>query len=205
MSIFIEGLLSGLLLACSLGPIFIALTQTSLEKGIKPGMTVGSGIWFSDILIVYLAYKFINKIQFTIESPSFIFWMGISGAIILILFGAVLLFKKPKLEYENIKIKKSDYLGFWLKGFLVNTLNPFTLVFWTGVISTYMIGRKTNDGQMLLLLTTIISVIVLSDMFKVLLAHSLKKFLTPKHINLISNVSGIILIVFGLFWAYKVY
>lgn len=205
MSIIIEGLLSGLLLACSLGPIFIALTQTSLEKGIKPGMTVGSGIWFSDILIVYLIYKFINTIHSTIENPAFIFWMGISGAVILILFGITLLIKKPKLEYRDIKIKKSDYLGFWLKGFLVNTLNPFTIVFWPGVISTYMIGRKVTDTQLLLVLTTIISVIILSDMLKVFLANSLKAFLTPKHINMIANISGVILIFFGLFWAYKVY
>ncbi len=205
MSIFIEGLLSGLLLACSLGPIFIALTQTSLEKGIKPGMTVGSGIWLSDILIVFLMYKFLHKIQSTIESPSFNFWMGLSGGIILIIFGAALLIKKPKLEYENIKIKKSDYFAFWLKGFLVNTVNPFTFIFWMGIISTYMIGRKVTDTQIMILLTTIIVVIILSDIFKVLLAHGLKKFLTPSHINTIANLSGIILIIFGLFLGYKTY
>ena len=205
MSIFIEGLLSGLLLACSLGPIFIALTQTSLEKGIKPGITVGLGIWVSDILIVALMYKFLNKIQPTIESSSFNFWMGLSGAIILILFGVALLIKKPKLEYGNIKIKKSDYLGFWLKGFLVNTVNPFTFIFWMGIISTYMIGRKVGDTQIMILLTTIISVIIISDSIKVYLANALKKFLTPDHINKIATLSGIILIIFGLFLGYKTY
>jgi len=205
MSIFIEGLLSGLLLACSLGPIFIALTQTSLEKGIKPGMTVGSGIWFSDILIVFLMYKFLNTIQSTIESPSFNFWMGLSGAIILIIFGAVLLIKKPQLKYEDIKIKNSDYFGFWLKGFLVNTVNPFTFIFWMGIISTYMIGRKVSDAQILILLTTIIAVIIISDMGKVFLANGLKKFLTPIHIHKIATLSGIILIGFGLFLGYKTY
>ena len=73
MGIFIEGLVLGMLLAVSLGPIFIALTQTSLEKGIKPGLTVGSGIWVSDFIIVYLVYKFINTIKSTIESDFFMF------------------------------------------------------------------------------------------------------------------------------------
>lgn len=204
MSIFIEGLLSGLLLACSLGPIFIALTQTSLEKGIKPGITVGVGIWFSDIIIVLLMYKFLNTIKSTIESDTFHFWMGLSGAIILLIFGIALLLKKPVLNYEDIKIKKSDYLSFWLKGFLVNTINPFTFIFWMGIISTYMIGRQVSGSQLTILLTTIIAVIILSDTFKVYLAHFLKKWLTPRHIDKISNFSGILLIIFGLFLGYKV-
>jgi len=202
--IFIEGLLSGLLLAVSLGPIFIALTQTSLEKGIKPGLVVGTGIWVSDIAIVWLLYHFIYTIKNTIESRTFIFWMGLSGALVLMVFGIALLVKKPKLAYDNIKLSKSDYFGFWLRGFLVNTINPFTFVFWIGIISSYMIGRHSSGEQMAILLSTILSVIIISDTFKVLLANFLRRWLNDSHVNTISNVSGAILIVFGLFLAYKV-
>jgi threonine/homoserine/homoserine lactone efflux protein len=203
MSFFIEGLLSGLLLAVSLGPIFIALTQTSLEKGVYPGLTVGAGIWFSDILIVYLLYRFIHNIKSTIESPAFMFWMGLSGGIVLIVFGIALLFKKPKLNYEKIRNKKSDFLGFWMKGFIVNTANPFTFVFWIGIISTYMIGRNTESTHLFILLGTILAVIILSDAAKVYLANFLRKWLTHDHINTVTNISGIILILFGLFLGYK--
>lgn len=204
MSLILEGLTFGLLLAASLGPIFIALTQTSIEKGTIPGLTVGLGIWISDILIVVLLYKFVDSIKSTIESPSFNFWMGISGALVLFLFGAILLIKKPSLEYSNLKFSRSDYAGFWLKGFLINTINPFTFVFWMGVISTYVIGRKMGAGDLWILLSTIIIVIILSDTAKVYLAHFLKKWLTPKHINMVANISGIILIIFGIFLAYTV-
>ena len=203
MGIFIEGLVLGMLLAVSLGPIFIALTQTSLEKGIKPGLTVGSGIWVSDFIIVYLVYKFINTIKSTIESDFFMFWMGISGALVLLAFGIGLLIKKPELNYDNIKIKKLDYLGFWLKGFLVNTINPFTFVFWIGIISSYLIGKQSSSGEMFILLGTILTVIILSDSFKVILANWLRQWLNERHVNLISNISGIILILFGLFLVYR--
>ena len=203
MTLFLEGLLAGLLLAVSLGPIFIALTQTSLEKGIKPGLTVGSGIWFSDIIIVYLLYKFVYIIKDTIESESFIFWMGLSGAIVLFAFGIVLLIKKPDMNYDTVKLKRTDYVGFWLKGFLVNTVNPFTFVFWIGIISTYLIGRGISDSQLLMLLSTIIAVIVLSDTAKVYLANSLRQWLNDEHINKVTNLSGVILILFGIFLALK--
>ena len=204
MTYLVEGLLSGALLAASMGPIFIALTQTSLEKGVKPGLTVGSGIWFSDIAIVLLLYKFIYTIRSTIESPSFILWMGLSGAIVLLAFGIVLLIKKPELKFGTISLSKTDYMGFWLKGFLVNTINPFTFVFWIGIISSYMIGRNSTGRQMLILLSTIIGVIIISDCCKVFLANFLRKKLNSHHVQTISHVSGAILIVFGLFLAYKV-
>lgn len=202
MTYFIEGLLSGLFLAASLGPIFIALTQTSLEKGIKPGLTVGSGIWISDFAIVFILYKFIYSIKSTIESEAFHFWMGISGGIVLLGFGLVLLIKKPELTYGSVHIKRSDYWGFWLKGFLVNTVNPFTFVFWIGIISSYMIGRNSSPQQMAILLGTILSVIIISDSAKVLLAHFLRKWLNDNHVNIISNVSGVLLIVFGVYLAF---
>jgi threonine/homoserine/homoserine lactone efflux protein len=203
MGFFIEGLLSGLLLAISMGPIFIALTQTSLEKGIRPGLTVGSGIWISDIAIVIILHRFIYGIKSTIESDSFIFWMGLSGAIILFCFGIVLLIKKPSMEYNSFKIKSTDYLGFWLKGFLVNTVNPFTFIFWVGIISTYMIGREASDTQMAILLVTILTVIIISDSFKVLLADFLRQWLNAHHVRMVSRISGIFLILFGIFLAIK--
>ena len=47
-----EGILYGLTLTILLGPIFVALTQTGIEKGITAGILVGSGIWISDIVII---------------------------------------------------------------------------------------------------------------------------------------------------------
>lgn len=204
MSFVLEGLIFGLLLAVSLGPIFIALTQTSIEKGIRPGLTVGLGIWISDFIFIYVFYFFIKSIEKTIESEFFTFWMGLSGAIVLLGFGIGLLIKKPELEYKKIKFSIKNYFGFWLKGFLVNTINPFTFVFWMGVISTYIIGRQISGFESLLFLGTILLVIILSDSGKVILAHFLKKWLTPQHINWVSNISGVILIGFGLFLAWRV-
>ncbi len=200
----IEGLVFGLGLAVSLGPIFIALTQTSIEKGILPGMTVGMGIWVSDFIILAVFYKFIYEIKDHVEGESFKFWLGISGVIILVGFGLYLIMRAPVLDYTTQKHSYKSYIGFWLKGFLINTINPFTFFFWMGVISTYVIGRDLTVEGHLVLLSTILTVIILSDTGKVFLADKLKNQLTPEHINKISNFSGAILLVFGLFLGYQV-
>ncbi|NNE27399.1 MAG: LysE family transporter [Saprospiraceae bacterium] len=204
MTLILEGIMLGCLLAVSLGPIFIALTQTSIEKGILPGLTVGSGIWISDFIFVYVFYNFIQILKETIESESFVLWMGLSGAVVLFVFGLVLLIKKTKLDYSQLHFSMKSYMGFWFKGFLINTINPFTFVFWMGVISTYVIARDISSTESLAFLGTILIIIILSDTGKVYLAHGLKKWLTPKHIEKVSNVSGVILMLFGCFLAYRV-
>jgi len=203
-SIILEGLVFGLGLAVSLGPVFIALTETSIEKGILPGLTVGAGIWISDLIIIALLYNFIYQVKHQIENEAFNFWMGLSGAIVLIAFGLSLIFKKPVLAYSTGRHSYKSYIGFWLKGFLINTINPFTFVFWTGVMSTYIIGRGITSYQATVFLATIMIVIILSDSGKVLLANFLRKSLTSTHINQVSNFSGAILMGIGLFLAYKV-
>ncbi len=194
----------GLVLACSLGPIFFALTQTSIEEGVLPGMTVGLGIWISDLIIVSLYYFFIYEVKDSIESEHFKFWMGISGAIVMTAFGLYLMAKKPQLDYSNKKHNYKNYIGFWLKGFLINTINPFTIVFWLSIISTYIIGRQLESSNTIIMLSSILVVIVLSDTGKVFLANSIKQMLTPKHVAWISNLSGLILILFGIVMAYRV-
>jgi len=204
MSYIIEGLILGLGLAISLGPIFITLTQASIDRGIKAGLTVGAGIWISDIIFISFFYNFINKLSETIESPSFIFWMGISGAIVLFLFGLYMIISKPSLNYNDEKLTAKNYIGFFLTGFTVNSVNPFTFVYWMGVISTYKIGQQIPNNSLMLILLTILIVIILSDAAKVFLAHKLKSAMTPQVINRVFNFSGVMLISFGVYMLFRV-
>jgi threonine/homoserine/homoserine lactone efflux protein len=199
MGYFLEGLILGLGLAISLGPIFITLTQVSIDRGIKGGLTVGAGIWISDIIFITFFYNFINIIRDTIESPAFLFWMGLSGAIVLCAFGVFMLVKQPVLNYSQEKLTVKNYIGLFTKGFMVNSINPFTFVYWMGVTSTYMIGQQISESSMITLLLTILAVIILSDSIKVLLAHFLRSRLTVASANVIFNISGAILICFGLY------
>ncbi len=203
MQFILEGLLFGLFLSLSLGPIFIALTQTAVEKGGRAGMTVGLGVWISDVLIVSFTYLFIKRISATVESESFQFWLGMAGGIVMILFGLGSIFKRVELDLNQRKHEYKDYLGFWLKGFLVNTINPFTFLFWLSTISTYIIGRKINNTEAMIFLGSILFMIVFSDVMKVILAKSIRTKLKSSHIQRFSQVAGVGLFCFGLYLIYQ--
>ena len=202
MQFIIEGLGLGLFLSISLGPIFIALTQTAVERGGKAGMTVGLGVWISDFLIVFLTFLFIKKLSTTIESESFQFWMGMAGGIVMIFFGLGSIIKRVELDMDQKKHEYKDYLGFWLKGFLVNTINPFTFLFWLTTISTYIIGRKINNTEATIFLSSILFMIIASDTLKVVLAESNRTKLKAIHIQRFSQVAGIGLLSFGNYLIY---
>jgi len=195
----LEGIIVGLSLAIMLGPIFIALTQTSLEKGTLAGLLVGLGIWISDIIIIAVAFIFIQTISETFESDAFKFYLGISGGIMLIIFGLVTIYSKFDFNKQRKKHSYRNLIGYWLKGFLVNTINPFTFIFWLGLISTYIIGRKVPNSDAIILLTTIMVTIIILNTLLVFAAKAVKNILNEKYISWFTKLSGLGLIIFGIF------
>ncbi|MEJ6695802.1 MAG: hypothetical protein QNK55_00365, partial [Saprospiraceae bacterium] len=63
LAIFLEGVVFGLILTIMLGPIFVALTQTGIDKGARAGITVGVGVWSSDLLVILFSYLFISQVD----------------------------------------------------------------------------------------------------------------------------------------------
>lgn len=204
MEFITEGILLGLFLAISMGPIFVTLTQASIEKGAMAGLTVGFGVWVSDIIILGFSLLTIGRINKVVNGESFQFWMGASGAIVLFIFGLMLIFKKPVMSEDQEMISMKNFATLFTKGFLINTINPFTFIFWLSVLSTYMIGRKISQQDLSILLFTIMCMIIFSDSVKVFLAKSIRKEIEYKHLVIISRAAGIGLIIFAGVMLYRV-
>lgn len=198
MNLILDGLLLGLTLAILLGPIFVALTQTGIQRGVRAGLSVGTGIWISDVLVIVTAYFFIKEIDEIAQNKSFHQWMGWIGGLILIIFGIISLVKKPKLDEKIPAFNAKSYAGYWTKGFAVNFFNPFTFVFWISVMTTYVIGKKIDGPDATLLFGSIMFTIIVTDSLKVVLAKLIRKKLTHNHIILFGKLAGVILITFGV-------
>jgi len=205
MQFIIEGIFLGLVLAVSMGPIFVALTQASLEKGATAGFAVGFGVWVSDIIIVIISLLMIKEISEVVNGDVFQFWMGVAGVVVLSIFGIVLIMKKPKIANNQDLISMSNFVNYWFKGFLINTLNPFTFIFWLGTMSTYKIGKLVSTEELSILLFTILAVIIISDSIKIILAKLIRNSLEDKHVEWISKISGAGLIGFACFLLYQVW
>ena len=56
MEIILNGIISGLVLALLVGPVFFTILQTSIERGFGSGALVAIGVSLSDAFYITLTY-----------------------------------------------------------------------------------------------------------------------------------------------------
>lgn len=193
-----EGVIIGLTLAILIGPIFITLTQISMQGGVKAGITAGLGVWISDIIVILLAWWGTLTISHWLHHPSFFFWQSIIGGIIFIAIGLVSVFsKKNHIQPSNSKNLRSRS-SYFTKGFLVNFVNPFTFVFWLTIFSNYMVQSHTDKLDLFLIISSIMATIIVTDSLKVILSKKISIYLKPNHLIIFNKTAGAMLIIFGV-------
>lgn len=200
MVLFFEGIKMGFLLAILVGPLFFALVQTGVEEGARAGTMVGFGIWVSDFSYIVLVYSGLAYIRQIVEGDNFTFVVGVAGSIILAVFGLGALFTKPPaFEISEQKpTRQTPYYKLWLRGFLINTVNPFTVFFWMGLMSTLLIKDNISGADAVIFFAGLFGTIVLTDMVKVLAAKRIRRVLKYRHVLLLRRISGAALLIFGI-------
>jgi threonine/homoserine/homoserine lactone efflux protein len=197
-AIFFKGILLGFSLSFLIGPLLFTLVQTSIERGLRAGFSIAFGIWFSDFLFVFLVIFFVDQLNALIRFPHFEKWAGIAGGLLLIGFGVSNFFEKKKLIHLQLKNNYQGLLGLFFCGFLINTVNPFTVFFWLGITTTVIAPHGWSGFEALIFFAGMLGMLVFTDSLKVILAQKISRWLTEKHIQQIRLALGFLLIVFGL-------
>jgi len=194
-----SGILLGLTLSILTGPILFTLVQTSIEEGFRAGITVASGIWVSDIIFVLCVYFGISYITEITHFSGFNLGMGIVGGLILIGIGlSLVLVKPPAIEnMDEFGVRYSSYFKLWLTGFIINTANPFTFVFWFITTAAFVADFKQPNSD-IYFYCGILGMIILTDGLKVFSAKQIQKKLKPEMMTLLRRIAGVALIVFGV-------
>ncbi|WP_143960380.1 LysE family translocator [Litoribacter populi] len=195
----IEGIGMGLVLSLIIGPVFFALIQNSMEKGFKYAVAMAAGILVSDSLYVLLTYFGVSMIT---NNPMVEMILGFVGGGFLIAFGVLTFMKKgvdrpntggfPKTQNRPMKRK-----GF-AKGFSLNGINPFVLLFWTSIAG--LVRLKDNFGTVDIVgyYLGILLTVFLVDILKAYSANKLRTFITPKVMQILNRVVAVVLFGFGI-------
>jgi threonine/homoserine/homoserine lactone efflux protein len=202
MAPIIKGLLLGLILSISLGPVIFAIIKQSLTNGRKAGYIFVAGVSSSDVILIFIANVFTSLFLLVLDHKAII---AMAGAGFLLMLGLyTLLFKKIQLETEDTDsdkiFRKRDYLGIYASGFLINTLNPSVFLFWfawTAAIGTSAAETNNPIGYKLIVFGTCLGFLLLSDLLKVALASRLRPSLTEKNLIWVNRISAIIILVFS--------
>lgn len=186
------GILLGLSLAIATGPSFMALLHTSIKNGLKWGIALAVGIFFSDIFYITLSYLGANQI---LNSPRNQAYIGIGGGLLLLAFGFYnLLSKKSPLNDDKIHFEKERILITFTKGFLLNTLNPAVPVLWIGTMSAVAAQFNFERYYIFTFFASALLTILSTDILKALVAHKIKNLITPNLQLLLNRILGLVLI-----------
>lgn len=194
--LFINAVLFGLLLAVLIGPVFFTLIQTSLEKGFKKAMLVAIGIAMSDIAYIFLAYFGVSKFLRSTGHDKSVAYIG--GAILLA-FGLFNLMRaRQNVKFSSKAVEARGFFRHIFKGFLINGISPFVLLFWVGAMGLATAKYSYEGTELIMFFAIIISVVLLTDALKAYLAGKLRSYFTPRLFKILNVVVGIALILFGL-------
>jgi threonine/homoserine/homoserine lactone efflux protein len=150
--------------------------------------------------------------------PNFRVWAGLAGGLVLLAFGLGTLLRRkiPVADTPTTADRVLDALdgpepqgvehnwmrwglpGYWLRGFLLNTINPFTVFFWLGIASAVVVPNQWVPGETLTFFIGMLVTLVITDTLKAYAAKRVRHFLTPQHTRWVQRSIGMVLLVFGI-------
>ena len=192
----LKGLVLGLMLSISVGPVIFSIIKQSINNGHKGGFAFIAGVSVSDISLVVVSNLFTVLFEGLLEYQTAI---GIGGSVMLIAMGIyVTFFKKLKVKEgasQIVIMRKRDYVKTFLAGFFMNILNPGVIGFW--LLTSTSLLTQTLEYRLVVFSTCLVVVGGL-DIAKVMLAGRIRTKLTPHNVHIINRISGLILIGFGI-------
>lgn len=203
MNLIINKILLGISLAAPIGPVSIEMIKRGLIIGFWGSFNVRLGGAIANVVLLLLAYFGLNNLQ---QYPKIIFTISILGGLSLIYLGLKSIgksFKKQTLNaLKNTLELKSKYsvINGLLVGFSLSLFCPISLIFW---LSTFAATATLNDNTTfslhdLLINLFIIFGILLWGIFVSSILHFFNKFIDEKKLSIITFLSGLILIYFGI-------
>ena len=196
-----EGIILGLTVAISLGPALFALLQTSIKHGVKIGIFLAAGIFISDLTLVVALYFGAAQI---ITDPKYHLVLGIIGGFVMTIFGFYTVFKKVSMTEQveainEIKVKKKGPFPYFAKGFVLNLANPFLWVFWITAMIAINATYGGNQQSVALFFLGSLSMILMTDILKVILANKIKIAGNPLVKLWMNRIVGVLFIIIGIF------
>ncbi len=205
----LKGLLLGLILSISIGPVIFAIIKQSLTNGKRSGYAFVAGVSSSDFVLLFICNVFTSLFNLVLNHKSAI---ALAGAGFLLIMGLyTLFFKKLKLENMgsdgvNKTVSIKDLVSSYFSGFLMNTLNPSVFLFWfawTAAINNSADNTPNPIQYKLVVFGTCLGFVLLSDLIKVFLAGKLRPRITEKNLLWINRFSGMIILIFSAILLYS--
>ena len=197
---FIKGVIIGISVAAPVGPIGVLTIKRTLNEGRLSGFVTGMGAAFADTIygiVVAFGLTTVSVFLLNIE-----LWLKLIGGLFLIFLGVKYFISKPSSKAANIKSK--GLINHFISTFLLTVSNPTTVISFLAIFAGIGLGTTNIDYSSSFSL--VIGVFIGSALWWLILSSLVSHFkakISPKILNWINRLSGLIIISFGLFALYS--
>ena len=200
VQLLISYIFLGLTLAAPIGPV----NSARLDKGIKNGFwhawMVGAGSMIADAAFMLLIY--LGLVQFlNIPMVQILLWLV--GGFTLTYTGIESILQINKLKLHSNKSRKDSLFHCFMLGFFMSITSPMSIIFWLGIYGSILAKTAVSFGTShLLIYSSMIFIgLTLWDLLVAGLTTGMRRYLNQKSLSIISVVSGLSLVGFGVYFA----
>lgn len=197
---FIKGIIIGFSVAAPVGPIGVLTIKRTLNEGRLSGFVTGMGAAFADSIYgIVVAFGLTTVSAFLLNLEH---WLKLIGGLFLLFLGVKYFISKPTSTAANIRSK--GLMNHFISTFLLTVSNPTTVISFLAIFAGIGLVNKNIDHSSSLSL--VIGVFIGSALWWLILSSLVSHFKTKistQILNWINRISGLIIIIFGLFALYS--
>ncbi|WP_070962562.1 LysE family translocator [Vibrio sonorensis] len=189
----------GLLIVISPGADFVLVFKNSVSNGRKAGLMTGLGIGLG--ICIHITYSILGISHLLSHNEVIFSMIKYAGAAYLIYLGITGLFSaKLEIDIENEKPISNSAKKYFAQGFLCNTLNPKTMLFFLSVFSQLVSPESDNNSFFVLMCGLYITLLHVAWFCLLALVITSSKASTffQKFGRKINQVCGAGLVTFGI-------
>ncbi|MFZ7944047.1 LysE family translocator [Neobacillus sp. 19] len=203
MNVFLSYILLGLSLAAPIGPINAAQIDRGIRHGFLHSWLIGVGAVVADG--VYMLVVYIGVVQF-LETAFMQTFLWFFGCFVLMYTGIETFMNAGKINLEYVRGKEPLVKSFF-SGFFMSISNPLTILFWLGIYGSVLAKTAVvyDTSQLVLYSSAIFIGLLMWDIMMAGVASSFRKYLTSRLLVVISFLSGLSLIGFGLYFGVQAF
>jgi threonine/homoserine/homoserine lactone efflux protein len=197
ISFFIRGLLIGLSIAATVGPMSILCIQRTLNKGQLYGLVSGLGIATADgVYGSIAAYGLTLITNFLIHEQI---WIRLIGGLFLMYLGIKTILSTPPERATVLNTKTNSYLGAYASTFLLTLTNPLTILSFAAIFAGIGVGSASKSFFSATMV--VLGVFSGSTLWWIILTGSislLRNKMNAQWLLWINRISGAIITLFGI-------
>ena len=201
MELILKAVFTGVILSLMIGPAFFLLLETSIKKGVRAALAFDLGIFLSDLFYIVIAYLFYGEVAKLVSGEHTELLKAISGGLFII-YGVISFFKKSKIqsqeEIDNSSNTSKDYLIQFLKGLMLNLVNPMVIFYWFSVMALGTEHGADSWIDNILFIGVLLITFFSIDVLKIMGAKKLRPFITDQLLGSLNRITGAILFLFGV-------